>query len=277
MSIIDQLIQMKKQTKNEDILHVMDELSKYEKLSKLPAFQDIQHQTAIQKKIPFLWKAMQQDVYAQALLLMAGHMCSHLTGQTPPFIATILADMTDTHQRRLELMQQSAITISYCDLSEYNNEIMADTVVATYSEKRKHDMAILIITYQTSEYIVFQGYYNDKEIIHNVNEIPYYTCHRDNCEIRIQTYSLQGNNAYPFGHIYLRGDTFNICMPDSEHIHLQPQQQQPDGDYVDSDIYPCISISLTQAEQNKIVMSLPHIEDFASAILDIICSEEEQQ
>lgn len=266
MSIIDQLIKVKKKTKNEDILDVLDELTKYEKLSKLISFENKSQHASIQKKLPFLWKASQHDIYAQTLLTTAGHICAHLTGETPEIVDVLLGDLEGAYQRRLELMQTNSTHIAYRELIEYDHDEMADNIIGIYSEKREENTSIIIIVEQDSGYIIFQGYYTEQDTQYKSNEIPYYEKTKNNHKISIQTYSLQGNNTYPFAQLYFDNKSFTICIPDNQHIKIDEISTESENT---SNV-----ITLTQEQQNKIALSLTHIETFADTLLDIICQEE---
>ena len=83
MSAIENLIQIKKQCKNDDIVRIMDEVTDYEKLSRSPVFRDLRTSKPAQKKLPLLSSAYQGDLYALSLLTLGGNIIAHLTDQVP--------------------------------------------------------------------------------------------------------------------------------------------------------------------------------------------------
>lgn len=229
MSAIENLIQIKKQSKNDDIVKMMDEVADYEKLSRSELFRDLTTSKVAQKKLPLLARAYQGDLYALSLSTLAGHIIAHLEDRIPEVLEKPMETLSDRDLKRMELMNKSLIPVFYRSLLEYE-EGMGDQVVAVYSSDRPNgSVALMIIVRDQETYQVYQGYYRpgkkDIQKYGNQQKIKTYDVEEDGDYFSFATYSLLGNNRYPFGQVLLsNGKRYNVSM-DYQALYLGTEEE----------------------------------------------------
>lgn len=254
MSAIENLIQIKKQCKNDDIVRIMDEVTDYEKLSRSPVFRDLRTSKPAQKKLPLLSSAYQGDLYALSLLTLAGNIIAHLTDQVPRVLQIPLEELSERDQKRMNLMTGSLIPVSYHGLLEYDNEAMTDRVVAVYDAPRLNgSTALLIVVRDQDTYQIYQGYYYPKDGTRVQdrarNELKPFVFQKDHVTVSFLTYSLLGNNRYPFG---------TVIGPDGCHYQLSMGYDRLYLEAPSTDRERCeIELNMSQRNQLNLVKMDP--------------------
>lgn len=230
MSAIENLIQIKKQSKNDDIVKMMDEVADYEKLSRSELFRDLTTSKVAQKKLPLLARAYQGDLYALSLSTLAGHIIAHLEDRIPEVLEKPMETLSDRDLKRMELMNKSLIPVFYRSLLEYE-EGMGGRVVAVYSSDRPNDsVALMIIVRDQETYQVYQGYYRpgkkDIQKYGSQQKLKRYEFEEKGDHLSFTTYSLLGNNRYPFGQAFLSNrKRYNVSM-DYQALYLEARDEE---------------------------------------------------
>ena len=257
MSALDDLIKIKKQAKTDDLILVLDEVALYQKLSRSKAFQDIKGSKAAQKKLPMLYDAANGSMYALSLLEVAHNVVTHLEDDVPEIFLRLMDGITSKQKKRLEIMQQSVVPISYHSLGEYEHDRMEERVLAVFSAKKKKHSAVLIIIRDGVGYKIFQGYYeNRKQEKEPENQRRPYVQEDGGYRLSIKTYSIQGNNAYPFGELAYGDKSYMLPRHDALWIMDKGVVQK--------------EIPLSTEQINALNMAKVDIREFSSFILSTV-------
>lgn len=259
MSAIEALIKVKKQAKNDDLIRLLDEVITYEKLNKMKTFENLRTSKAAQKKVPLLSSAYQGDMYALSMVTMAGHILRHLDDNIPLILTELEEQITEKEQQRLLIMQDALIQPQYWPLHEYKHDKMRNHVVAMFSNERADKTAILIVAKESGTYHIYQGYYKAKKTSVVSKALEPYCVKHDNMSLSILTYSIQGNNAYPFGVFHKNKKRYDVMLPSHDSMWLREVQT---GEL--------FTISLSMEQRNRLNMAKAQVESFADILLQII-------
>lgn len=236
MSVIENLIQIKKQSTNDDIVKMMDEVADYEKLSRSELFRDLTTSKVAQKKLPLLAKAYAGDLYALSLSTLAGHIIAHLEDRIPEVLEKPMETLSERDMKRMELMNKSLIPVFYRGLLEYDDS-MEDQVVAIYSSERPNGSVALMIIVRDKDivrdedtYNVYQGYYRpgkkEEQQYGSHQQLNVYDFEEEGDHFSFTTYSLLGNNRYPFGEIRLADGRRYLVSMDYRALCLETEEKE---------------------------------------------------
>lgn len=262
MSSIEALIKVKKHAKTDDLVRLLDEVTIYEKLAKSKAFRDLNTSQPARKKCPLLASAYDGDLYAMSLVTVAGHVIAHLDNIVPQVLTEPMAGLSQREHRKMEVMQNQIIHVRYDFLTAYDHKTMEKQVVAVYTSERETETAILIIVRNDNEYVIYQGYYKEQQIVKNQKQHQPYVETRGQKSLVISNYSIQGNNAYPFGQYITAENTYSVMLPNHEAI------------WVFKDIDHPIVIPLSIGDRNQLTMTKQSIQTFTATLFDILEREE---
>lgn len=260
MSAIENLIRIKKQSKNDDIVKMMDEVADYEKLSRSELFRDLTTSKAAQKKLPLLAKAYAGDLYALSLSTLAGHIIAHLEDRIPEVLEKPMETLSERDMKRMELMNKSLIPVFYRGLLEYEDN-MEDRVVAVYSSERPNgSVALMIIVRDGDTYDVYQGYYRpgkkEEQQYGSHQKLKVYDFEEEGDHFSFTTYSLLGNNCYPFGEIRLTDGRRCPVSMDYQALYLETEEEEKP-----------IRISLQMEQRNTLNLCKTDPEKFGKTLL----------
>ena len=262
MSAIETLIKVKKQSKTDDLVRLLDEVTIYEKLAKSEAFRDLKTSQPARKKCPLLASAYDGDLYAMSLLTLAGHVIAHLESVVPHVLTEPMAGLSQRERQKMELMQNQVICVSYDSLTAYDHKTMAEHVVAVYTSERETETAILIVVRNNNAYVIYQGYYKEQSIVNNQKDYQPYVETRGQKSLVISNYSIQGNNAYPFGQYVTGEHTYSVMLPNHETL------------WAFKDIDHPMVIPLSIGDRNQLTMTKQSIKTFTATLFDILEREE---
>lgn len=266
MSALDSLIKVKKQAKTDDLLTLLDEVIAYEKLSKIKTFRDLKTSETAQKRLPLLSGIYKNDLYSLAMVSMVINIIQHLDGNVPEVLTEPMEIIDKRDKKRMEMMEKSIIKVKYYALNEYDDEESHDDVVAVFSGETTpsaKQTAILVVTRKDGGYHIYQGYY--EEAGDNVEQrkctpYVYRDAQENQAELVIQTYSLQGNNAYPFALFRYQGQECGVMMPDYRRIWLMDEDEKKVRH----------KITMKQEQINQLNLVRPEIGKFAECLTEII-------
>ncbi len=268
MTTIDTLIAIKKQSNTDDIIRFLDELITYEKLSKLPAFQDLEHSEAAKKKLPLLSAVYQNEFYALAIAEMAESILAYLEEDIPPVLHDRLQALTPKQVHKLNIMMKGVLEVSYHPLEEYVPDIMAEDVIAVFESERPNEeteenaLLILVKPEQSRIYSIYQGHYNpgakERKSPAFDKIKPYVHTESDGSTLTISHYSLLGNNGYVFAIYTKAGTDYQVLMPYHDTIWL-----------LNSGICEqVVKLDLTQC--NELALAKTKVAEFAATIAKFI-------
>lgn len=259
MPAIDMLIKIKKQANTDDLIILMDEVVLYEKLSKVEAFRDLKTSKTAAKKLPLLSAAHKGDIYCMTMLELVREIITYMTGTAPPItIVQEKTELTAREEKMKKVMERSIVQVRYHNLEEYRHDTMKDFVVAVFSETVDTKKSILIVVRKDNYYNIYQGHYSEREDeVGAVTEKPYVYID-DPYVLSIKTYSILGNNAYPFAVFNSPSGTYSVMFPRHDEIWLTSEDGQQ------------TSIYLSEEEITEIGMKKVTVHSFAKCLMDII-------
>lgn len=259
MDLIRQLIAVKSNDYSETLKDLISEIILYEKLSKSPKFQHIQESVLLQKKLPNIWKAFQGDPYYGGQFGVAIHMMMHLMNDTPLIYTDYQQSRTKKEMQQADIFGKLGRKFNYSPLSQYNP---MQPIEFGISHTTGDDIAMSIVVKPSEHeqnYVIYQGTIpnitDDESDNLSTYVIPKYVHVADSCEIKITTYSLQGNNNYPFGELQTDGQTWIVSMPN------QRTFRYTQGENV-------LEYEMTSGELTAFNLHKMKIESFAQSCID---------
>ncbi len=215
MDLIKQLIQSKKNESQVSLQDLIKELTKYDKLSKSDKFKHITESPILQKQMPIVWSAFNKNQEAFYLLLESASIIQELLDYR-----FVLYDDIDNHYTKKEKTQLKIIgnvkkhEFIYHSLVALPKDMTYEDcffIIEDYDTKIK----IAIIKEQTNKTDIYQGTISkDETVIDNITIKPFIFT-KDNVQITIKTYSIQGNNDYEYAILNNGQKTIYISMPDN--------------------------------------------------------------
>lgn len=226
MNSLDMLIAMKKSQGTDDLSAIFDEVLKYEKLAKTPAFADIKSSAAVQKKLPMITKALNGDMYDIMLLQVIRNVLIHLDEDLPGILPTVFADLSKRTQQRLDILNKSIVRVVYSDLGSYQDTYAGSVLMTLVSNIDNTSQSVVIITHQSDGYIIYQGiiHKSDKKMTVTTKTIQQAKATVNDVTLGITTYSILGNNAYRFGTATVGEQQYDIMMPSHDTLWLLQEQ-----------------------------------------------------
>lgn len=283
MSLIEQLIQMKRSEEENDIIKMIDEFTLYEKLSTVKALGDIKDSEALQKRLPYMTRFIHGDFYQVSLAIMANHILNHMEYESPELIQKTIANIPERTMKQLTLASASTVKPTFQELMEYDHETEEEFIVGVYTNEIDNETKIIIITNPSGkEYIIYQGSYVqiDGENLRKRNQSTIdhkdYIQKLNNGILSIGNYSMAGNNHYPFAEYIKEGITYYLSMPTQSILQLSTRENLAWEEFIDEHHKREI-IYLTHEETNQIGLSRQDIDGFSQVISDIINRWEDER
>lgn len=263
MNILDALIKVKKESSMDDLMKLFDEITAYEKLSKIAAFRDLKTSETAKQKLPLLANAYEGNYYHLALCDIAGHIINHVDHQIPE-VLQISVDMSNRKQKQFEMLKNVCINVRYLSLEDYNHEAMKDKVIGVFESERPNDRgerSLLIIVSFNKTYQIYEGFYknetDEEKKQQELRHTPYVQT-EDGIRLIINTYSNQGNNEYKFGSVIYDSSEYAIMLAANE-LRLISKK-----DVIER------QIPLTTIEQNELNMAKLDLKRFANCLFQVI-------
>lgn len=266
MSIIDQLIQIKKSSDSDDIVNMLDDFTLYGRLSKIPALSDISKSEALKKQLPLLSKAISGDIYCLSLYMVAANIVAYLGYEIPETITTHINNTPDSLKQKLIIAQENTIRVDYRSLDLYQHNSMRDSITAIYINKLNEENRIVIITRLGKSQRIFQGSYVEDDSISSedigVNKhqrAKSLIYEDDELHIKIDNYSLQGNNAYLFAHVKINRDEYHMMMDDLKGLLFKDIKGRGKDFTIPLDISSLNRINLAKSDPQEFIDILAQI------------------
>lgn len=271
MSVIDQLISIKKSSSNQDIISMIDEFITHEKLSRASSLGTIKDSPVLQKRLPMMYKAMSGDMYTTSLYILASNILTHLNVDIPEALKEYLNTLTPKKRQQLQIAQEHTLSIQYESLQAYNHLLDADHIVAIYTNEivDSDRKSIVIVVHRERQYTIYQGTYaegSSSEETEDYVKLEPYTFNGSDYQLIINSYSLQGNNSYFFAKLVYKHTTYHIMMPDTHQIILSKQGILGENE----DLRDLTFWDLSNSEVNAITFNQNKIDTFAETLSNII-------
>lgn len=212
MNVLDDLIRIKTNKQDDDLLKILDEVPVYEKLSVDEKLKDLAHSEITRKKCPLLAGFADGKLYETVLADLAANVYLQIEGNIPLVLQTS-GELTMKKQKQFEILQSGIARVSYRDLMEYDHESMRMFVTAVFIKKCNGANIAAIVIKNSDGYIMFHGTYIDDEKGKNINNVfePIVIKGKKGV-FTMDTYSVLGNNAYPFAHYAGNTMTYDVMI-----------------------------------------------------------------
>lgn len=206
MDLIAQLINAKREEKDLQLDKYLTELIKYEKLSKSKKFTHITESPILQKQLPLCWSAFNQDSHSFWILHEASTILQNITMHRLQIFDDLDAHYDKKKQKQMEIIgNTNQHLFSYVSLASLPNNFDYDNALyLTETTDIENQVSLTIIQTLENKTTIYAGYIvvkDEDEVKSDKFVVPPFTCSKDNDEITIQTYSVQGNNDYNFAEL----------------------------------------------------------------------------
>lgn len=224
MDLIGQLIQAKKTQTSFPLNDYLKELVKYDKLSRSDKFKHITESPVLQKQLPLCWSAFNGDAQSYFILNEASTIMQTVANH-PLDIFTDLAQTYSARKRRqMEIIGNVMHhRFDYFRLSQLPSTFdFNKAIYLTEKGNNENETRIAVIWTRTVVTYVYSGSIDLSDASDDDNGqlvIEPYVKKQDDDFVRIQTYSVQGNNDYAFAET----THYNVSMPDSKTFRYQPK------------------------------------------------------
>lgn len=228
MDLIGQLIQAKKTQTSFPLNDYLKELVKYDKLSRSDKFKHITESPVLQKQLPLCWTAFNGDAQSYFILNEASTIMQTIANH-PLDIFTDLAQTYSVRKRRqMEIIGNVMHhRFNYFQLSQLSPTFdFSKAIYLTEKGDDENEIRISVIWTQTINNVGITQVYSGLINLSGVSKvsdgqlvIEPYVKKQDGDFVRIQTYSVQGNNDYAFAET----THYDVSMPDSKTFRYQPK------------------------------------------------------
>lgn len=258
MSILDDLIKIKTCAQEDDLIKMLDEIPVYEKLSVNEEFRDLKSSAITRSKCPMLAAFVDGNAYETILGELIANIYLHIENNVPDMFRTAI-ERTPKEQKQFEILEQSLICITYHMLSEYDHEAMKNRVAAVFTNRRDVMTMIVIILRSQDGYDMYHGCYDTdgKEYVYTLMLEPV-VVRGDKGVFSMTSYSMLGNNGYPFGHYMIDDVDYKVMIgPDGELFLIQ-------GDET------FLQYHIPDGKRSLLATSKNNAKEFANAVLSTI-------
>ncbi len=257
MSTLDDLIRIKTRKQDDDLLKMLDEIAVYEKLSADEKLKDLTHSEVTRKKCPLLAAFADGEMYETILAELASNVYLQIEGSIPPILITA-TEMSVKKQKQMAILQNGITHVSYRDLLEYNHEIMKPFIAAVFVKNYQDGAIAAIIVKEPGGYVMYHGMYTvGEEDVAGANTSSSLICKGKKGIFTMDSYSVLGNNGYPFGHYANEKVVYDVMIGPDNVLYLL------NGEIV-------VTRELTGEDKNVINMAKKDPDDFAKAVTSII-------
>lgn len=228
MDLIGQLIQAKKKQTSFPLNEYLKELVKYDKLSRSDKFKHITESPVLQKQLPLCWSAFNGDAQSYFILNEASTIMQTVANH-PLDIFTDLAQTYSARKcRQMEIIGNVMHhRFDYFRLSQLPSTFdFNKAIYLTEKGNNENETRIAVIWTRTVKGVGVTNVYSGSIDLSDASDddngqlvIEPYVKKQDDDFVRIQTYSVQGNNDYAFAET----THYNVSMPDSKTFRYQPK------------------------------------------------------
>jgi len=219
VDLIGELIQNKKADNSLPIKEILTELIQYEKLSRKDQFKHLADNPMLQKKLPYCWKAFEGDSRMHWLLNELSTIIETLSDR-PLDIFSDLTDHYSEKQKKQIAIIGNALQYSFrhSTLGQIPSTFNYDNALYLTNEREENEYHTSIIHVVDKQINVYTGIIEtDSNASDDSDEdgiLSPFTYSVNDQTITIPTYSVQGNNDYPFAYTPYH----SISMPSSSEV-----------------------------------------------------------
>lgn len=200
MNVLDDLIRIKANKQDDDLLKLLDEVPVYEKLAVDEKLKDLKNSEITRRKCPLLAAFVDGHMYETVLADLAANVYLQIEGEIPLVLQTA-SELSMKKQKQLEILQKGIAAVSYRDLMDYDHSTMKAFLTAVFVKKHNNANIAALIVKQTDGYTMFHGTYIADEKGKSADCIYTPLAIKGKKGIlAMDSYSVLGNNGYPFAH-----------------------------------------------------------------------------
>lgn len=258
MGVLEDLIRIKTNKKDDDLLRLIDEVPVYEKLSMDESLRDLKTSAVTRAKCPLLAGVADGKMYESILADLAANVFLQIEGYIPDVLNTPV-DRSEKKQKQRDILQQGITRVEYRELAEYNHEEMSNILVAVFMDRKPPAVTAALVTKGPGGYVMYHGTYmsEKEEEGTRMNMLPALCVKGMYGAFVMSSYSVLGNNGYPFGRYSTKDAVYEVMIGPPNILYLTA------GISETAHIIP-------QAEHNALNMLKGDPEAFARKVTEII-------
>lgn len=226
MDLIEELIQNKKIKDDLKIKELLTELVQYERLSRKDTFKHLANTPLLQKKMPYCWEAFQGNTRMYWLLNELSTIMQMVSSRPLDVFNDLSIHYTKKEQRQINIIgNTNKYQFDYLPLTQIPYPFDYGKALYLTNETDNGEIAIAVIHTQDNRTIVYNGTVDVLKSDESENVLDIltpFTYEKNGTKITIQTYSMQGNNDYPFAFT----EQHTISMPNNTSI-LYTEKHSP--------------------------------------------------
>lgn len=217
MNVLDDLIRIKTNKQDDDLLKMLDEVPAYEKLSVDENLKDLKHSAVTRKKCPLLAGYTDGKIYETVLADLAANVYLQIEGMIPPVLQGA-SELSMKKQKQLEILRTGIARVEYRDLMDYDHLTLKNFLTAVFVKKHNGASIVAIIIRQLDRYIMYHGMYLSDEKGRDLqNALEPVVAKGKNGVLTMASYSMLGNNGYPFAQYVTADSRYDVMIgPDNE-------------------------------------------------------------
>lgn len=257
MNILDDLIRMKTNAQEDDMLRMFDEVQIYEKLSVDEKLRNIKTSEITRKKCPLLAGFVDGRLYETVLAELIRNIYLNIEEQAPEILMTAY-EKTIKQQKQFEVLGKSIAHVEYESLEEYDHTSMKDSLVAIFTEKSQNIMTAVLIAKNGKDYIMYHGTYEEKGSKgKGRSKIDPIIVKGKKGIFKMDTYSVLGNNGYRFGTYQGKNYLYDVMIGPDSTLYLVNGKQ-------------IMTNKISEEDNNLLNMVKKNPKEFAEQIMSVI-------
>lgn len=257
MDLIGELIQNKKVDEPIPIKEILTELIQYEKLSRKDQFKHLPDNPMLQKKLPYCWQAFEGSTRMHWLLNELSTIMQTLSERDLEIFNDLSKHYTKKEQKQINIIGNSVqYQFRYHTLVHLPQTFNYSSALYLTNERDDNEVHTAIIHMNNKHIDIYIGVIEankDDEDIETVGKLEPFTYTKNEQAVTIPTYSVQGNNDYPFAYTAYH----HISMPDTATVCYINKRRPSEKTYVD----------LTRSDIQKLSFSGDKLDVLADILL----------
>lgn len=224
MDLIGELIQNKQTDAPLPIKEVLTELIQYEKLSRKDQFKHLADNPMLQKKLPYCWQAFEGSSRMHWLLSELSTIMQTISERELEIFSDLAKHYSKRKQKQMNIIGNAIqYRFNYRTLRGLPHRFDYNNALYLTDERNDNEIHTAILSINEKDINVYIGVLRatgDEEDDDILESLDPFTYTKDENTITIPTYSIQGNNDYPFAYTQYH----HISMPDSSTICYTSKQ-----------------------------------------------------
>lgn len=247
MGVLDDLIKIKTDRQEDDLLKMLDEIPVYEKLSVDEKLRDLKTSAVTRTKCPLLAGFIDGNIYETTLAGLVSNIYLQIEGQIPDVLLSSVI-MTPRQQKQMEILQRGIVHVEYRDITEYNHSRFEEYIAAVFTKQTQDITTVAIIIKDSGRYIMFHGSYSANIANKSIQDAvsSQLNIKGEHGIFSMNSYSVLGNNGYRFGTYNTDQAAYDVMIsPDGEMFlmsgnivaaaHMIPSEERNELNFVKKD------------------------------------------